>query len=62
MGLMPSNHKAAQRADLNYLGSFPGLMTQSPSDASADEISSGDLATAKAFGQRIVEVLALMKA
>jgi NAD(P)H dehydrogenase (quinone) len=62
MGLMPSNHKAAQRADLNYLGSFPGLMTQSPSDASVDEMSSGDLATAQAFGQRIVEVLALMKA
>ncbi len=61
MGLMPSNHKAAQRADLNYLGSFPGLMTQSPSDAAPSEMSSGDLATAKAFGERIVEVLALMK-
>jgi NAD(P)H dehydrogenase (quinone) len=59
---MPSNHKAAQRADLNYLGSFPGLMTQAPSDASPEEMSSGDMATAKAFGQRIVEVLALMKA
>jgi NAD(P)H dehydrogenase (quinone) len=62
MGLMPSNHKGAQRSDLNYLGSFPGLMTQAPSDASVAEMSLGDLATAQAFGKRIVEVLALLKA
>jgi NAD(P)H dehydrogenase (quinone) len=60
-GMMPVNHKAAQREDINHLGSFAGLMTQSPSDAAPDEMSSGDLATAKAFGQRIVEALALMK-
>jgi NAD(P)H dehydrogenase (quinone) len=60
-GMMPVNHKAAQREDINHLGSFAGLMTQSPSDAAPGEMSSGDLATAKAFGQRIVEALALMK-
>jgi NAD(P)H dehydrogenase (quinone) len=32
-----------------------------PSDASADEMVPGDLATAKAFGERIVEVLGLFK-
>jgi NAD(P)H dehydrogenase (quinone) len=60
-GMMPVNHKASQRDDINHLGSFAGLMTQSPSDASIAEMSSGDLATAKAFGQRVVEALALMK-
>ncbi|MEB0139591.1 MULTISPECIES: flavodoxin family protein [unclassified Undibacterium] len=56
-GLMPANSKAAQRNDINYLGSFSGLMTQSPSDASPQEGPlPGDLETAKLFGQRIAEV------
>ena len=57
-GLMPSNSKAATRDDLNYVGSFSGLMTQSPSDASADEVPAGDLATAKLFGARVASVSA----
>ncbi|MEX8504693.1 flavodoxin family protein [Leptothrix ochracea] len=57
-GMMPSNSKAAVRDDLNFVGSFSGLMTVSPSDASVEEIPAGDLATARAFGQRIVEGLA----
>ncbi len=56
-GMMPSNSKAAQRNDINYVGSFAGLMTQSPSDSSPEEGPlPGDLATANLFGQRIVEV------
>ena len=55
-GLMPSNTKAAQRNDVNYLGSFGGLLGQSPSDASPDEGPlPGDLATARLFGKRIGE-------
>jgi multimeric flavodoxin WrbA len=57
-GLMPSNAKSAQRDDINYLSSFAGLATASPSDASVDEIPLGDLATAKAFGQRIAAAAA----
>lgn len=57
-GMMPSNAKAATRNDINYVGSFSGLMTVSPSDASPDEIPSGDIATAKAFGERIKAVTA----
>ena len=57
-GMMPSNSKAATRNDINYLGSFAGLMTASPSDASADEMVPGDIATAKKFGQRIAEATA----
>ncbi|MFZ6861532.1 flavodoxin family protein [Undibacterium sp. Ji67W] len=56
-GMMPSNSKAAQRNDINYLASFSGLMTQSPSDASPEEGPlPGDLETAKLFGQRIATV------
>ncbi len=56
-GLMPSNKKDAQRDDINYLGSFGGLMAQSPSDAGTDEAPpAGDIATAQAFGQRIATV------
>lgn len=56
-GLMPSNSKAAQRNDLNYLASSAGLMTQSPSDATPEEGPlPGDLDTARAFGKRIAEI------
>lgn len=54
--LMPSNSKAAQRNDINYVGSFAGAMAQSPSDASAAEMPQGDLDTAKLFGKRVAEV------
>jgi len=57
-GLMPSNSKAAQRNDVNYVGSFSGAMAQSPSDASPDEMLPGDLETARLFGQRVAEVAA----
>ncbi len=57
-GIMPSNSKAATRNDINYVGSYAGLMTVSPSDASPDEIPAGDLATAKQFGERLKAVTA----
>ncbi|WP_232061032.1 flavodoxin family protein [Vibrio taketomensis] len=53
-GLMPANTKAAQRDDVNYLGGFSGLLSQSPADASPDEAPGvGDLETAKIFGERV---------
>lgn len=55
-GLMPSNTKAAQRNDLNYIGSFSGAMAQSPSDSNPDEVPAGDLETARLFGRRVAEV------
>jgi multimeric flavodoxin WrbA len=57
-GMMPSNSKAATRDDLNYVASSSGLMTTTPSDASVDEMVAGDIATAKAFGQRVAEAAA----
>ena len=55
-GLMPSNTKAANRNDVNYVGSFSGAMAQSPSDASPAEMLPGDLETAKQFGARVASV------
>ena len=55
-GMMPSNAKAAQRNDINYVGSFSGAMAQSPSDASVEEMLPGDLETARLFGRRVAEV------
>ena len=60
-GLMPSNSKAAQRNDVNYVGSFAGAMAQSPSDSSPEEMLSGDLETAKFFGQRVAATAARFK-
>ena len=57
-GAMPSNSKAAQRNDSNYLGSFSGAMAQSPSDAGANEMFPGDLETAEKFGKRVADVAA----
>lgn len=54
LGLPSASSKAAQRNDVNYLGSFSGLMGQSPSDSSPDEGPlPGDLETAKLFGARV---------
>ena len=55
-GLMPSNAKAANRNDVNYVGSFSGAMAQSPSDSSPAEMLPGDLETAKQFGARVAGV------
>jgi NAD(P)H dehydrogenase (quinone) len=60
--LMPSNSKAAQRNDINYVGSFSGAMAQSPSDSSPAEMLQGDLDTARLFGKRVAEVTAKFKA
>ena len=54
-GTLPSNGKAAQRNDANYLGSYAGAMAQSPSDAGAAEMYAGDLETARAFGRRVAD-------
>jgi hypothetical protein len=60
-GMLPSSTKNAKHDDINYLSSFAGLATASPSDASVDEIPTGDLATALLFGQRIAAVTSRIK-
>jgi NAD(P)H dehydrogenase (quinone) len=59
LGMMPANTKAATRNDLNYVGGFTGLLTESPADASPEEAPpAGDLETAKIYGARIAAVTA----
>jgi multimeric flavodoxin WrbA len=61
LGLLPSNSKSATRQDLNNLGGSVGLLVQSPSDASVDEIPQGDLDTAVSYGQRVADIAAKLK-
>ena len=56
LGLLPANSKSATREDVNNLGGSVGLLVQTPSDASIDEIPVGDLKTAKAYAQRIAKI------
>lgn len=58
LGLAPSNTLAAKREDVNNLGGSVGLLVQSPSDAGADAIPSGDLETARQYGERVASVAA----
>jgi NAD(P)H dehydrogenase (quinone) len=61
LGMLPANSKAAQRTDVNNLGGSVGLLVQSPSDASVEEIPQGDLDTATAYGKRIADVAARLR-
>lgn len=62
LGLHAANSKAATRNDINYVGAFSGLYSQSPSDSTPEEGPlPGDLETAKLFGARVAEVTAQFK-
>ncbi|WP_028535756.1 flavodoxin family protein [Paludibacterium yongneupense] len=61
LGLPPSNSKAASRNDVNNLGGSVGLLIQSPSDASVEEIPQGDLDTARSYGQRVAAIAARLR-
>ena len=54
-GMMPANNKAAQRNDVNWIGTFAGAAAQSPVDSSPAEMLPGDLETARQFGQRVAQ-------
>ena len=56
LGLMPANTKASTRDDVNNLGGSVGLLVSAPSDAGANEIPTGDLETARAYGARVASV------
>ncbi|MDX5628816.1 MULTISPECIES: flavodoxin family protein [unclassified Brenneria] len=58
LGILPANTKAATRNDINNLGASVGLLAQTPSDASVDEVVAGDLATGKLYGQHVAEIAA----
>ena len=56
MGMKSSNTKSSQRDDINRMGSFLGPMAQTPDDAAPEEMSSGDLETARMYGMRVAEL------
>ena len=56
LGLLPASAKANTREDVNWLGASGGLFGRTPSDAGVDEMSPGDLETARLYGRRVVEV------
>lgn len=56
VGVKSSNTKASQRDDINRMGSFLGPMAQTPADATPEEMSPGDLETARQYGARVAEV------
>ncbi|KGB01259.1 flavodoxin, WrbA-like protein [Enterobacteriaceae bacterium ATCC 29904] len=58
MDIKSSNTKASLRDDLNRMGSNIGPMAQTPADASPEEMSIGDLATARRYGARVVNIAA----
>lgn len=57
LGLLPANTKDATREDVNNLGGSVGLLVQSPSDASVEEVPAGDLETAKLYAQRVQNIV-----
>jgi multimeric flavodoxin WrbA len=57
-GMTAPNAKHHTRDDINHLGGYAGLITATPSDASVDEMVPGDLATARAFGERVAQAAA----
>jgi NAD(P)H dehydrogenase (quinone) len=61
LGLLPANTKGATRNDVNNLGGSVGLIVQSPSDASVEEIPEGDLETAVRYGERVAAVAARLR-
>ncbi|MGI4861719.1 MAG: flavodoxin family protein [Janthinobacterium lividum] len=56
MDIKPANLKASLRDDLNRMGSYVAPMAQSPADASPEEMSPGDLETARRYGARVATI------
>lgn len=56
LAIKPSNVKASKRDDPNRMGSYVGPMAQSDADAAPEEMSDGDLETARRYGVRVAEI------
>ncbi|MBA2933902.1 flavodoxin family protein [Sphingomonas sp. CGMCC 1.13654] len=56
LGLKPANVKASVRDDINRMGSYIAPMAQSDADSTPEEMSQGDLETARHYGTRVAEV------
>lgn len=58
LAIKPANVKASRRDDPNRMGSYIAPMAQSDADAAPDEMSPGDLETARLYGARVAAVAA----
>ncbi|AAK89238.1 flavodoxin family protein [Agrobacterium fabrum] len=56
LGIKPSNLKSSVRNDANRMGSYIAPMAQSDADAAPEEMSVGDLETARLYGARVANV------
>ncbi|MDR6815332.1 multimeric flavodoxin WrbA [Neorhizobium sp. 2083] len=56
LGIKPANLKSSLRDDANRMGSYIGPMAQSDADAAPEEMSVGDLETARLYGARVAGV------
>ena len=56
LAIKPANFKTSKRDDLNRMGSYIAPMAQSDADASPEEMSSGDLETGRAYGERVAGI------
>ncbi|WP_248799284.1 flavodoxin family protein [Pseudomonas sp. MWU13-2105] len=61
MDIKPANVKASKRDDLNRMGSYIAPMAQTPADASPEEMSSGDLETARLYGVRVALIAGYLR-
>jgi NAD(P)H dehydrogenase (quinone) len=61
LGLKPANVKASKRDDTNRMGSYIAPMAQSDADAAPEEMSVGDLETARLYGERVAGVVRRFK-
>ncbi|WP_248805431.1 flavodoxin family protein [Pseudomonas sp. MWU13-2100] len=61
MDIKPANVKASKRDDLNRMGSYIAPMAQTPADASPEEMSSGDLETARLYGARVALIAGYLR-
>ncbi|CAG2363495.1 MULTISPECIES: flavodoxin family protein [Burkholderia cepacia complex] len=62
MDIKPANLKASTRDDLNRMGAYIAPMAQTPADASPEEMSPGDLETARRYGARVAGIAGQLRA
>ncbi|MBB4859254.1 multimeric flavodoxin WrbA [Novosphingobium chloroacetimidivorans] len=58
LAVKPANVKASERDDPNRMGSYIAPMAQCDADAAPEEMSVGDLETARHYGARVAEFAA----
>lgn len=62
LDIKPANLKASKRDDPNRMGSYLAPMAQTPADAAPEEMSPGDLETARLYGVRVAKLAGQFRA